>query len=139
MLKRIFSSNFTLTHDERMALRGYLQKWGAGLAALIFIALAIVGVQNPSPEQGKFFDIAQKFSFGLMRLVLSTFGFFLGGFLGYVLFQVVEASQGGSDTTLPKDAEGEKTLSTKLKNRGFLLALCVVGGAITLGLTLAGN
>lgn len=137
-LKNLFSANFTLTDDQRVAVRAALKKWGWMLGILVIAAMVVVGMQNPDPDSGVFFDIVQKLVFGLMRLVLAVFGWFLGIYLGYFAYQAVEASTAGSHTTKYEEVDPSDVKDAKVRNRGLLLVLMTTLGGFVMALALSG-
>lgn len=148
MLKNLFAANFALTPEQRLAVRAALKKWGWIVGVVILVAMVLVGLQNPDPDSGLFFDVVQKAVFGVMRLVMAVVGWFLGIFLGYVAYQAIEASAAGGhatnlDATMEKDvlkpaAVDSRSDAAKLLNRGILLAVLTGLGGLVMALALSG-
>ena len=139
-MSNLFLANFQLSHPQRAALRAWVKKWGIFLITTALIVILWVSFQRPAPEDGLAFDATQKASFGLMRLVLTVVGWFIGVFMGYLVFQVIEGTTAGSHTTLIDPVtDSEPVKSAKTLNRGILLTiLCAVGGLVV-ALALAGK
>ena len=127
LLGNLFKSNLELSHDQRVGLRVSIKRWGLLFGILAVSVLIVMGAQEPSPDQGLAFDIAQKASFGLMRLVLATVGSFLGAFVGYVVYQILESSLAGAHIARIEEGDSDTIKQVKLLNRGILLtAICAV-------------
>jgi uncharacterized membrane protein (UPF0182 family) len=138
LIKKLFSANFTLTAEERVGLRVSLKRWGISLGVVIIAALVFLGTQDVSPESSSlWFDVTFKAAFGLMRLALAVVGVFIGTFVGYVIFQILESSKAGSHATRYEDGEPVEVKQAKILNRGILLAVlcavcaCVIAGALS--------
>lgn len=138
LFRDLFSPNFILSPAQRQTLRASIKKWGVTFALLVVVVLVFLGLQNPSPESGRAFDVATKAAFGLMRAVLAAVGFFLGGFLGYVLFQLLESTRAGNHVSRIDGSDGAHVEGAKILCRGFMLVLCVAVGALVMALALAG-
>lgn len=139
LLRDLFSPNFILSPAQRQTLRASIKKWGVTIGLLVVVVLVFLGLQNPSPESGRAFDVATKAAFGLMRAVLAVVGLFLGGFLGYVLFQILESTRAGNHVSrIDGKQESAHVMAAKILARATMLVVLVAVGALTMALALAG-
>lgn len=138
-LRLLFKSNLESTLEELAHVRAAMKKWGFGAVAVAVFALVLLAKWDADPNyQAKAYDLSLKALYGLARGVLGILGYVVGAALGYFVFQAVESSKAGADATRPDPANDVRIQAAESINRGRLLALCVVGGAVVVGLALSG-
>lgn len=138
-LRILFRSNFENTLEELLVVRAAVKRWGFGVVAVVLAVMVFMASRDVDPTfQAKSYDLTLKALYGLARGVLAVVGYVVGAALGYFVFQVVESSKAGADATRPDPTNDVRIQAAESINRGRLLALCVVGGAVVVGLALSG-
>ena len=136
LFSHLFSVNVLLDDATIARVRVGMKRWGIAAAALVVVGLGVLALQEASPESGKWFDLVEKAFFSICRGALAVAGALSGAWVGYVVYQAVESSEGGAFCTKIEIGDDPTIEAAKLQNRGLMLALYVASGALVIGLAL---
>jgi hypothetical protein len=135
----LFQPNTILTDAQLATLRSFFKRWGALTGAavlLIFVWLLVIPVKADASQS--VVDVITKVFFSVLRLGLGLIGMFLGVFIGYVIFQILESTSAGVHATRPETGDSDQVLQAKTLNRGILLTVLCASGMFVMAIVLAG-